>query len=96
MTRRPALALIAVPAAFALSACGTKMLNTEKLEPVIKRGIEQQPGVRPLKSVNCPSKVETKAGGTFNCTAVTTGGGRATVRVVQVDDQGHVSYQVVG
>jgi hypothetical protein len=93
MTRRRGFALVAVPAAFALSACGTKMLNTDKLETKIKQGIEQQAGVR-VRSVNCPSNVEIKAGGTFNCTAVTTGGDRATVRVVQQDDQGHVRYEV--
>jgi uncharacterized protein DUF4333 len=95
MTPRLGLALAAVAAAFALSACGTRMLNTDKLEAKIKEGIEQQAGVR-VKSVDCPSNVELKAGGTFNCTAVTTGGDRATVRVVQQDDQGHVRYQVGG
>ena len=30
----------------------------------------------------------------FNCTASTTGGDRATVRVIQQDDKGNVRYQV--
>ena len=93
MTRRRGFAVAAVPALLALSACGTRVLNTDKLETSIKRGIEQQAGVR-VKSVSCPNKVELKAGGTFNCIALTTGGDRATVRVVQQDDQGHVRYQV--
>jgi Domain of unknown function (DUF4333) len=93
MTRRRAFVLVALPAALALSACGTKVLNTGKLETSIKQGIEQQAGLR-VKSVGCPNKVKIKAGDTFNCTAVTTGGDRATVRVVQQDDEGHVRYQV--
>ena len=95
MTRRRAFALVALPAALALSACGSKMLNTDKLETSIKQGLQQQTGVR-IKSVSCPDKIKLEAGGTFNCTAVTTGGDRATVRVVQQDDQGHVRYQVGG
>jgi hypothetical protein len=95
MTRRRVFALIAVPAALALSACGTKVLNTGKLETNIKQGLEQQAGVR-IKSVSCPDKIKLEAGGTFTCTAVTTGGDRAAVRVVQQDDKGHVSYQVAG
>jgi Domain of unknown function (DUF4333) len=95
MTRRRGFALVALPAALALSACGTKVLNTGKLETTIKQGLEQQAGVR-IKSVSCPDKVKLEAGGTFNCTAVTTGGDRASVRVVQQDDKGHVSYQVAG
>jgi hypothetical protein len=95
MIRRRPVVLIALPAALALSACGTKMLNTDKLEPKIKQGIEQQAGVK-VKSVDCPSDVELKAGGKFNCTAVTTGGDRATVRVIQQDDKGNVRYQMGG
>jgi hypothetical protein len=96
MTCRRAFALAAAVAAVpALSACGTKVLNTDKLEPTIKQGLEQQAGVR-IKSVSCPDKVKLEAGGTFNCTALTTGGDRASVKVVQQDDKGHVSYQVAG
>jgi hypothetical protein len=88
-------ALLAASAALALTACGTARLETEKLEARIKRGVEQQVGIR-LKSVDCPKDIEIRAGHTFHCRVITTGGDSASVQVRQKDDKGNVSYQLTG
>jgi len=79
--------------ALLLAGCGTKRLNTNKLEGKIKNGIEQQAGVK-VKSVNCPSDVKVKKGDVFTCTAETNTGQKAKVTVTQRDDKGNVNYSV--
>lgn len=88
-------ALLATSAALALTACGTGRLDMEKVEREIKRGVEQQVGIR-LKSVECPKDIEIRAGHTFHCRVITTGGDSASVRVTQKDDKGNVSHELVG
>ena len=96
MNRHSSLVLlIAVPGVVGLSACGGPQLDTQKLEPKIKQGVERQAGV-PVRSVTCPQDVEIKAGKTFKCTAVTRRGDRATVLVTEQDAKGNVRYQVGG
>lgn len=93
MTRtRMLLGLLAV-GALLLAGCGTKRLNTDKLEGKIKQGIEQQAGVK-VKTVNCPSNVKVKKGDVFTCTAETSTGQKARVTVTQRDDKGNVNYSV--
>jgi hypothetical protein len=87
--------LVALATALALGACGDKKLDTGKLEGRIKDGIEKQAGVK-VKSVDCPDDVKIKKGDTFTCTATTTSGQKARVRVTQQDDEGNVRYQVGG
>jgi hypothetical protein len=89
------VALLAASAALVLTACGTGRLDMEKVERQIKLGVEQQVGIR-LKSVACPKDVEIRAGHTFHCRVITTGGDSASVRVTQRDDDGNVSYELVG
>jgi hypothetical protein len=86
---------LAASAALALTACGTGRLDMENVERQVKRGVEQQVGIR-LKSVECPKDVEIRAGHTFHCRVITTGGDSASVRVTQRDDAGNVSYELVG
>lgn len=93
MTRtRLFLPLVAV-GALVLSGCGTKRLNTDKLEGKIKQGIEQQARVK-VKKVDCPSDVKVKKGNVFTCTAQTATGQKAHVTVTQRDDKGNVNYSV--
>jgi uncharacterized lipoprotein len=95
MSRARLVSVLSAVALLGLTGCGTKKLNTGKLEGKIKDGIEQQSGVK-VKSLSCPSDVKAKKGDTFNCKATTTGGQTATVKVTQKDDKGNVRYSVGG
>jgi hypothetical protein len=88
------LAVLPVAAGAVLLFTGCeKKLDTDKLEDKVKSGIEQQANVK-IKSVDCPSDVKVKKGDTFNCTATSVDGQKATVKVTQSDDQGNVRYEV--
>jgi hypothetical protein len=95
MTRHRLLLPLLAVGAFAVTGCGDKKLDTDKLEGKIQDGIEKQAGVK-IKSVDCPSDVKVKKGDTFTCKATTNSGQKANVKVTQQDDKGNVNYQVGG
>lgn len=86
-----AVALVALGAA----ACGKAELDTERAESAIRKGITRQTGVK-IDSVRCPNDVEARQGDTFRCVAVASNGQRARVEVTQRDDEGSVSWRLVG
>ena len=90
---RPVISMSPLCAALALAGCGT--IDNEKLETKLKSGIESQAGVK-LKSVDCPEGRKLKQGDVFNCTALSTAGEKANVKVTQTDDEGNVRYVVEG
>lgn len=98
MPTLPRRASLAVLTALALAGagvagCGTQMLNTDKAETEIAKGIEQQTNVQ--ATVDCPDDVEIKQDDTFTCTAKLGDGGRTgTVTVTQTDDEGNISWQL--
>jgi hypothetical protein len=98
MRRRFArLAAMAIMAVLAVG-CSTlvpKTLDTGALEGTLRDQIEAQLGVNGL-SVDCPDGVKAKAGGSFECTATTAEGSTLTIRVTQTDDDGRVTYSLVG
>jgi len=89
---RLAVLPLAAGAALLFAGC-EKKLDTGKLEGKVKDGIEQQAKIK-IKSVKCPSDVKVKKGNTFNCTATSVAGQKATVKVTQSDDKGNVRYEV--
>jgi hypothetical protein len=86
-----AAALVAVGAA----ACGKSELDSERAESEIRRGITRQTGIK-VESVRCPNDIELRQGDTFRCVAVASDGQRARVEVTQRDDEGSVSWRLVG
>jgi hypothetical protein len=64
-------------------------LHVREVEQSIGSGIKAQVGSD--VAVKCPQIVVVKAGGTFDCTAIS-GSDRAKVKVVQQDAQGRVRY----
>ena len=78
-----------------LAACGEPKLDTEKAESAIRSGITRQTGVK-IDSVRCPDDVEARRGETFRCVALASNGQRARVEVRQRDDEGSVSWRLVG
>jgi hypothetical protein len=47
-------------------------------------------------AVSCPDDVPAEAGRTFDCTATNPDGTTLTIQVTQTDDQGRVTYKVLG
>jgi hypothetical protein len=81
--------------ATAVGACGESKLDTERAEAAIRAGITRQTGVK-IDSVRCPDEVEARQGDTFRCLAKASNGQRARVEVTQRDDEGSVSWRLVG
>lgn len=94
LPRTPLAVLAAVALAGAgVAGCGTEMLNTDKAETEISKGIEEQTQVK--ATVDCPDDVEIKKDDTFTCTAKPEdGSASATVTVTQTDDEGNISWQL--
>jgi hypothetical protein len=84
-------ALVALSAA----ACGKAELDVERAEASLKRQITRQTGIE-IDTVRCPQDVEAQRGDTFRCLAVASNGQRARVDVTQRDDEGSVSWRLVG
>src|SRR5215213_7699438 len=80
--RQTSLALLAVATVLGLVGCGERKLNTEKLQPDLKRAIERQTGIKGI-SVYCPGDVKVTAHSMFTCEAVDTTGHKALVHVTQ-------------
>jgi hypothetical protein len=76
-----------------LAACGSKVLNTDRAEKEIAKGLKAQLHLKSV-TVSCPGDVKAKKGDTFNCTAKS-GGKTARIAVVQEDDNGRISWRLV-
>lgn len=92
---RASLAACLVLASAGLTACGEAKLDTDKAESAIRSGITRQTGVK-IATVRCPEEVEARRGETFRCVAVASNGQRARVEVRQRDDEGSVSWRLIG
>ena len=64
--RFAALAALAL-GVFPLAGCGETVIDSAKTEAAIEENLEKSVGQR-VSSVECPSGVEVKKGGTFECT----------------------------
>ena len=83
-------------AALGLAACGdAAKLDTDRAETAIRSGITRQTGVK-IDTVRCPDDVEARRGETFRCVALASNGQRARVEVRQRDDEGSVSWRLIG
>jgi hypothetical protein len=78
-----------------LAACGEAKLDTDRAETAIRSGITRQTGVK-IDSVRCPDEVQARKGETFRCVASASNGQRARVEVTQRDDEGSVSWRLIG
>ena len=89
------LVLTAIFVVASVSCTSTDMLDTDKLEGVLKTQIEEQTDAT-VESIDCPSDVEIEKGGTLECTGVDGSGTTFTVEVTQTDDTGNVHWEVAG
>ena len=93
---RSRLVRAAIVACLALVATGcTKTLKIDELQTQLATQLNSQLNTTGI-IVGCPSKVKAETGGTFNCTATLPNGDTVTIRVTQSDDQGHVTWRLVG
>lgn len=72
-----ALAALAI-GMFLAAGCGETVIDSAKTEGAIEENLENSVGQK-VSSVDCPSGVEVKAGGTFECTVMLKGGKQETV-----------------
>jgi hypothetical protein len=70
-----------------LAACGETVVDTNKVENLIRDGAANRQLIR---SVDCPDEVDAKKGDTFDCTLEITDGSREKVTIRQLDDDGTV------
>ena len=81
---------------FLASACSrTKTLDGAQLEQRIASDMQTRLQLQGV-TVSCPDDIEVATGGTFTCTATSPDGTTMTIQGTQKDDQGNVSYKVVG
>jgi hypothetical protein len=85
---RAAVALTALAAVAVAAGCGGNSLDTRRVEARLRVGITHR-GID-VGSVQCPRKVDAKAGETFTCTASDRAGTSEKVTVRQLDDKGNV------
>ena len=93
MSGRSRLVLLPLVGALALAACGSKVLNTDRAEREIEKGLKQQLHLRSV-TVSCPGDIKAKKGDTFNCTAKS-GKQTARIAVTQENDSGRISWRLV-
>jgi hypothetical protein len=64
---------VALAAAFGFTGCGKTVIDDVKTEGAIEHDLQASAGQK-VRSVDCPSGVEVKAGNTFECTIQLAGG----------------------
>lgn len=87
-TRR--LQLILMPLPLLLAACAPNA-DLDAIEQEIRSGIQKQAGV--TATVDCPSEITWRVGGTFNCIAES-GSERVMITVTMQNDKGEYTWEV--
>jgi hypothetical protein len=86
------LAVLCVPVIAAGCSVGKK-LKTDQIETQISQQYKNQTG-QAVSSVDCPNDVDVKTGATFTCQLKLANGKKGTITITQLDDKGHVRWQV--
>ena len=78
----------------ALVGCGEKTINSDRAEETVSRVVEEKTGFEPT-DMRCPSDVEAKTGGTFECEFTGPEGPyTASVTIADVDGD-DATFQVI-
>jgi archaellum component FlaG (FlaF/FlaG flagellin family) len=89
--------LVAIVAVAVAGACTrTRTLDASELNQRIATDMQAKKLADEGVVVSCPDDVPAEAGRTFDCTGTNPDGTTLTIQVTQTDDQGHVTYKVVG
>ena len=76
-----------------LAGC-ERMLDTDRVEAVIKSGLTEQLKM-PFSAVSCPDSRAMKAADEFDCKATAETGGDLTIRVTQEDGTGNIKWKAM-
>ena len=80
----------------AAGSCAAQTLDTDQLERRLGRQISARLGVAGIEA-ECPERVEVRGDAAFTCTARAPGDDlELRVEVTQVDDEGHVTWEIAG
>jgi hypothetical protein len=79
-----------IAAVCAVAGCGTAKIELSAVEDQFRRQFASELGAD-ITSVDCPADVVAKKGATFTCLITGADGTRATIKVTQTDDDGHVT-----
>jgi hypothetical protein len=93
--RRGTVIALAAMLALAGACTRTKTLDAQSLDEQLASEMQNQLDVQGV-TVTCPDDVPAEPGRVFNCTATSPDGATMTIEVTQTDDQGHVTFKVVG
>jgi hypothetical protein len=81
--------------ALALTACGTKTLNSDELEHTLAKQLAPQGGVKPSDiKISCPDDVTVEKGRKFDCQLRAPDGSKVSVKVTLTNDSGHFTATV--
>jgi len=86
---------LALAALAAAAVSCTKPLDTSELQTTLERQLEAELGTTGL-TVSCPTDVEVRKGGKFDCSVSKTGSPSLRVEITQTDEKGNVTWKVVG
>lgn len=85
-------AVVVLPCALLLSACGTKSVSKDTVESQIKSGLGGQAPAK-IKAVKCPGDLDAKVGKSETCTITLVTGARYAVRAkVKTVDGGNATF----
>jgi hypothetical protein len=88
--------LVLVAVAVAGACTRTRTLEASELNQRIATDMQAKKLADEGVVVSCPDDVPAEAGRTFDCTGTNPDGTTLTIEVTQTDDQGSVTYKVVG
>jgi uncharacterized protein DUF4333 len=82
--------------AFVAANCAPRTLDTDQLERRLGRQLSERLGISGIEAT-CPKGIEVRTRATFVCTA-RAAGENVGLRIVvtQLDDDGHVSWEIAG
>jgi hypothetical protein len=94
--RRGTLLVLVAMLAVAGACTRTRTLDESELNQQIATDMQAKKLAVEGVAVSCPDDVPAEAGRTFDCTATNPDGTTLRIEVTQTDDQGRVTYKVVG
>ncbi|MEO8423401.1 MAG: DUF4333 domain-containing protein [Actinomycetota bacterium] len=94
MRTRFVRAAVLLSIAFVSVAC-SKSLDIDGLEKELGSQLNTQLEATGI-TVACPDGIDAESGGEFDCTGTVPDAGTLTIHVKQTDDEGHVTWEVVG